>query len=79
MHPRQTPNFQQLSYLHPPSARIPGMPPNPAQLAFAKVQNELSEGDLALKKMLLGNLDKFTLSLQINFDLTWYFIKTNAK
>lgn len=55
------------------------MPPNPAQLAFAKVQNELSEGDLALKKMLLGNLDKFTLSLQINFDLTWYFIKTNAK
>lgn len=70
MYPRQAPNFQQLSYLSPPSAGISGMPPNPAQLPFAKVQNELSEGDLALKKMLLGNLDKFTLSLQINFDLT---------
>lgn len=42
------PNFQQLSHLSPPSARIPGMPPNPAQLTFAKVQNELSEGGVAL-------------------------------
>lgn len=50
MYPRQAPNFQQLSYLSPPSARIPGMPPSPAQLTFAKVQNELNERGLALKK-----------------------------
>lgn len=50
MYPRQAPNFQQLSHLSPPSARIPGVSPSPVQLTFTKVQNELSEGGLALKK-----------------------------